>query len=41
MIMKVFALCVGLVCSIFAIGIYAYGLRQRIKELPEKSDEKS
>ena len=37
--MKIFALCVGLGFGIFAIAVYAYGLKQRMKELKEKPDE--
>ena len=39
--MKIFALCIGLVFGIFAIAVYAYGLKHRIKELKEKPDENS
>ena len=38
--MKIFALCIGLVFGIFAIAVYAYGLKHRIKELTDQSDEK-
>jgi len=38
--MKIFALCIGLVFGIFAIAVYGYGLKHRIKELTDKSDEK-
>ncbi len=41
MIMKFFALCIGLGFGIFAIAVYAYGLKYRIKELKEKSGEKN
>jgi hypothetical protein len=34
--MKIFALCIGLGFGIFAIVVYAYGLKHRIKELKEK-----
>jgi hypothetical protein len=37
--MKIFALCVGLGFGIFAIVVYAYGLKQRMKELKEKPEE--
>lgn len=37
--MKIFALCVGLGFGIFAIVVYAYGLKHRIKELKEKPDK--
>ena len=37
--MKIFALCIGLGFGIFAIAVYAYGLKQRMKELKEKPDE--
>ena len=40
MIMKIFALCIGLVFGIFAIAVYAYGLKHRIKDVTDKSDEK-
>ena len=40
MIMKFFALCIGLVFGIFAIAVYAYGLKHRIKYVTDKSDEK-
>jgi len=36
--MKIFVLCVGLGFGIIAITIYAYGLKQRIKELKEKPE---
>ena len=35
--MKIFALCVGLGFGIIAIAVYTYGLKQRIKEVKEKS----
>jgi hypothetical protein len=38
--MKIFALCIGLVFGIFAIAVYAYGLKHRIKDVTDKSDEK-
>ena len=38
--MKIFALCVGIGFGIFAIAIYAYGLKNRIKALREKQGEK-
>jgi hypothetical protein len=41
MIMKIFALCIGLVFGIIAIAVYAYGLKQRIKDVTDKSDEKN
>lgn len=37
--MKIFALCIGLVFGIFAIAVYAYGLKQRIKDVTDKSKE--
>lgn len=37
--MKIFALFVGLGFGIFAIAVYAYGLKHRIRELKEKPDE--
>ena len=37
--MKIFALCVGLGFGIFAITLYAYGFKHRIKELKQKPDE--
>lgn len=40
MIMKIFILCVSVVFGIFAIVVYAKGLKHRIKELADKSDEK-
>jgi hypothetical protein len=40
-ILKIFALCIGLVFGIFAIAVYAYGLKHRMKELTDKSDENS
>jgi len=41
MIMKIFALCIGLGFGIFAVVVYVYGLKHRIKELTDKSDEKN
>jgi hypothetical protein len=38
--MKIFALCVGLGFGIFAIVVYAYGLKLRIKETHENPNEK-
>ena len=38
-ILKIFALCIGLVFGIFAIAVYAYGLKQRMKDLTDKSDQ--
>ena len=38
--MKIFALCLGLGFGIFAIAVYAYGLKHRIKDLSEKAGEK-
>ena len=35
-IMKIFALIVGLGFGLFALAIYAYGLKTRIKELKDK-----
>ena len=40
MIMKIFALCIGLGFGIFAIAVYAYGLKHRIKELTDKSQNR-
>jgi hypothetical protein len=40
MIMKIFILCISLVFGIFAIVVYAKGLKHRIKELTDRSDEK-
>jgi hypothetical protein len=40
MIMKIFILCISIAFGIFAIAIYAKGLRHRIKELMDKSSEK-
>ena len=37
--MKIFALCIGLGFGLFAIVVYAYSLKHRIKELKEKPDE--
>ena len=37
--MKIIALCIGLGFGLFAIAVYAYGLKHRIKELKEKPDE--
>jgi hypothetical protein len=37
--MKIFALCVGLGFGIFAIVVYAYGLKLRIKDLKKKPDK--
>ena len=39
--MKIFALCIGLGFGIFAIAVYVYGLKQRIKESTEKSSGKN
>ena len=39
--MKIFALCIGLGFGVFAIAVYAYGLKHRIKELKEKTDKKN
>lgn len=39
--MKLFALCVGLGFGIFAIVVYAYGLKNRIKELKQKPGKNS
>jgi hypothetical protein len=39
--MKIFALCVGLGFGVFAIAVYAYALKHRIKEWKEKTDEKN
>jgi hypothetical protein len=38
--MKIFALCISLVFGIFAIAVYAYCLKHRLKDLTDKSDEK-
>jgi len=40
MIMKIFIFFISLVFGIFAIAVYAKGIRHRIKELTDKSDEK-
>ena len=37
--MKIFILCISLVFGIFAIAVYAYGLRKRTKELTDKSEK--
>ncbi len=37
--MKIFALCVGLGFGIFAIIVYAFGLKLRIKDLMKKPDK--
>ena len=39
--MKIFILFISLVFGIFAIAIYSKGLKHRIKELTDKSDEKN
>ena len=39
--MKIFAVCIGLVFGIFAIAVYVYGLKHRIKELTDNSDDKN
>lgn len=39
MIMKTFILLISLVFGIFAIAVYAKGIKHRIKELTDKSDE--
>ena len=39
--MKIFALCIGLGFGVFAIAVYAYCFKHRIKELKEKTDEKN
>jgi hypothetical protein len=36
--MKILALCIGFGLGIFAIAVYAYGLKHRIKDLSEKPD---
>ena len=41
MIMKIFAICIGLVFGIFAIVVYAFSAKLRLKELTDKSDEKN
>ena len=38
-IMKIFAICIGLTFGIFAIAVYAYSIKQRIKDSKDKSDE--
>jgi hypothetical protein len=38
--MKIFILCISIVFGIFAIAVYAKGIRQRIKEFTNKSGEK-
>lgn len=37
--MKTFILLISLVFGIFAIAVYAKGIKHRIKELTDKSDE--
>ena len=39
--MKILAICIGLLLGIFAIAVYAFGAKLRIKELTDKSDEKN
>jgi hypothetical protein len=39
--MKIFAICIGLLFGIFAIVVYAFGVKLRLKELTDKSDEKN
>jgi hypothetical protein len=39
--MKIFAICIGLILGIFAIAVYAFGVKLRIKEITDKSDEKN
>jgi ABC-type nickel/cobalt efflux system permease component RcnA len=39
--MKIFALCIGLGFGIFAIAVYAYAVKHRIKERSEKSGGKN
>jgi len=41
MIMKIFAICIGLLLGVFAIAVYAFGAKLRIKELTGKSDKKN
>jgi hypothetical protein len=41
MIMKIFILCISLLFGIIAIAVYAKGLKHRIKELTDRSDEKN
>jgi hypothetical protein len=38
-IMKIFILFISLVFGIFAIAVYAYGLKHRTKELTDKSEK--
>ncbi len=40
-LMKIFILCISIVFGIFAITVYAKGLRHRIKELTDKFGVKS
>jgi hypothetical protein len=37
--MKIFIICISLVFGVFAIVVYAKGLKHRIKDLNDKSDE--
>jgi hypothetical protein len=38
--MKIFILCISLFFGILAIAVYAFGLKQRIKEFTDRPDEK-
>ena len=38
--MKVFAICIGITFGIFAVVVYAYSAKQRIKDSKNISDEK-
>ena len=38
--MKIFILCISIAFGIFAIAVYAKGLRQRINELTDKPGAK-
>jgi hypothetical protein len=39
--MKIFALCIGLGFGIFAIALYVYGLKHRIKEFKNGEEKKN
>jgi hypothetical protein len=39
--MKILAISLGLLLGIYAIAVYAFGAKLRIKELTDKSDEKN
>ena len=38
--MKAFILCISLVFGVFAIAVYAYSLKHRIKESTDKTSQK-